>query len=144
MPAETTLTTDPTRAEARLPRWMALVALAGTLVALLGGGVRHAGGFALGAALAILGYLWLHGAVESLLANRPQRLAWHVVTRFWLRYPLVFVVIYLFYRTGWLPLAAVLAGLFVPVAGACVEAFIQIREGWSASGAGEDSALSDK
>jgi hypothetical protein len=123
---------------------MALVALAGTLVALVVGGVRHAGGFALGAALAILGYLWLHQAVESLLANRPQRVAWHVVTRFALRYPLIFVVVYLFYRTGWLPLAAVLAGLFVPVAGACVEAFIQIREGWSASGAGDDAALSDK
>jgi hypothetical protein len=123
---------------------MALVALAGTLVALVAGDVRHAAGFALGAALAILGYRWLHQAVESLLANRPQRLAWHVVTRFALRYPLVFVVVYLFYRTGWLPLAGVLAGLFVPVAGACVEAFIQIREGWSASGAGEDAALSDK
>jgi len=42
---------------------------------------------------------------------------------------LVFFGVYVFYKTGWLPLKAVLAGLFVPVAGVLLEAFVQIREG---------------
>jgi hypothetical protein len=51
-----------------------------------------------------------------------------VLARFVVRYPLAFASVYLFYRTGWLPFAAVLAGLFVPVGGVLIEALVQLRK----------------
>jgi hypothetical protein len=128
--AETIQGSDPARAEARLPRWMLGIAVAGTAVMFAAAPARYAGGFAVGAALAILGYLWLHEAVDKLLAAAPERLPWGTVMRFALRYPLALGAVYAFYRTGWLAYQAVLAGLFVPVAGALIEAVVQIRENW--------------
>ena len=144
MQAETTQKTDPAQAEARLPRWMAAIAAAGALAAALAGQGRFAAGFAVGAALAILSYCWLHQAVEKLLAAAPERLPWGVVAKFALRYPLALGAVYVFYRTGWLDHRAILAGLFVPVGGAFLEAVVQIREGWRCPDAGEDSTLAGK
>lgn len=108
---------------------MVACALAGTLAALLAGRASFAAGFALGAALAILNYFWLHQAIETLFSAGRARVPKRVVLKFALRYPLAFGGIYLFYRTGWLPLAGIVAGLFVPVAGILVEAVFQIRDG---------------
>jgi hypothetical protein len=134
--AETIQGTDPARAEARLPRWMLGIAAAGTVATFIAAPARFAGGFAVGAALAILGYLWLHEAVDKLLAAAPERLPWGTIVRFALRYPLALGAVYAFYRTGWLAHQAVLAGLFVPVAGAFVEAVVQIRENWRCEATG--------
>jgi len=114
------------KAEARLPRWMAGFAAAGFLAALARGGVRVAGGFALGAALSIVGYSWLHKAVVSLMDAgrvRPSRL---MLGKLLVRYPLAIAVIFVFYREKWLPFEAVLAGLFVPMAGALAESIFQV------------------
>ncbi len=122
--------TDLQRAEARLPRWMAGLAVATTLGILLFGHVRFGVGFAVGSALAILNYHWLHQAVAALMSAgeaRPRKRVW---AKFFVRYPLVFASVYLFYRTGWLPVAAILAGLFVPVGGVLLEAMILLRDGW--------------
>ena len=51
-----------------------------------------------------------------------------VVLKFLVRYPLAFAGIYVVYRIGWLPLAAIMTGLFVPVAGILIEATFQLRE----------------
>ncbi len=133
MGAETLQTQDPARAEARLPQWMAAVALAGALTALLSVSARAAAGFALGAAVAILNYRWLHQAVVRALGAAEPRVPKRVVLKFAARYPLAFAGVYLVYRTGWLPLGAVMAGLFVPVGGVLVEAVIQVRYGLRAS-----------
>ncbi len=114
----------------RLPRWMAAFALGGVAATFLAGSLRIAAGFALGAALGMLNYFWLHRAVETLLSQDRARLPKSVLAKFALRYPLAFGAVYLFYRTGWLPFAALLAGLFVPVGGVLVEAAVQIRQGW--------------
>lgn len=102
----------------------------GTLGLCLAGEFRFAAGFALGAALAVVSYFWLHQAIEQLFSARPERLPRRVVGRFALRYPLAFGAVYLFFRTGWLPFTAILAGLFVPVGGVIIEAIIQIGQGW--------------
>jgi hypothetical protein len=128
MQTETTQAADVARAEARLPRWMMAWALMGSGAALLAGEIRVAVGFALGAVLAILNYLWLHQAIESLFAAGHARPTRTVLARFVVRYPLAFASVYLFYRTGWLPFAAVLAGLFVPVGGVLIEALVQLRK----------------
>ncbi len=113
-------------AEARLPKWMAGFAVLGVLAAFLLGHARTAGGFGLGAAVAILGYSWLHKAVVSLMDAgrvRPSRLT---LGKLLIRYPLAVVVIFVFYRESWLPFQAVLVGLFVPMAGALAESVFQV------------------
>lgn len=96
------------------------------VAALVAGGARLATGFALGAALAVLNYLWLHHAVEALFSEGHTRMPRRVVAKFAVRYPLAFVAVYLFYRTGWLPFGGILAGLFVPVGGVLIEAVVQL------------------
>lgn len=129
MQSARTQTADLAQAEARLPRWMAAWALGGAVGVLLAGQVRLAAGFEVGAMLAILNYLWLHQAIESLLAAGRARVPRMLVAKFVIRYPLALAAVYLFYRTGWLPFEAVLAGLFVPVGGVLTEAVVQIRAG---------------
>ncbi len=122
------------QAEARLPRWMMGLACAGTVGILLAGYGRFSAGFALGSALSILGYSWLHQAVEVLMSAGQARPAKRVIVKFFLRYPLAFAGVYVFYRTGWLPFAAILAGLFVPAGGVMIEAVVQLRDGLKTQG----------
>ena len=135
MQAETIQTTDPAKlelaqSEARPPRWMMGAAVAGMVAALVFEGARFAAGFALGAALAVLGYYWLHQAIETVLAAGRARLSARVAAKFALRYPLAIGAVFIFYKTGWLPFTAILAGLFVPVAGVMAEGLGQISRGW--------------
>jgi ATP synthase I chain len=113
-------------AEARLPRWMAGFAAVGMLGAFLLGHARAAGGFGLGAAVAFMGYSWLHKAVVSLMDAGRVRPSRFTLGKLLIRYPLAVVVIFVFYRENWLPFEAVLLGLFVPVAGALAESVFQI------------------
>ncbi|MEJ2009536.1 MAG: ATP synthase subunit I [Acidobacteriota bacterium] len=113
-------------AEARLPRWMAGFAAAGMLVAFSMGHARVAAGFGLGAAIAIVGYSWLHKAVVSLMDAGRTHPSKMTLGKLMIRYPLAILVIFVFYRENWLPFEAVLAGFFVPVAGALAESVYQV------------------
>ena len=119
---------DLTQAEERLPRWMLALAAAGTLGVLLSARVRFGAGFAVGAGLGILNYLWLHQAVDAMMSGGQAHPSKAVFAKILLRYPLAFGVVYLFYATGWLPVQAILAGLFVPLGGALIESVALIRE----------------
>lgn len=125
---------DLAQAEARLPRWMVGLACAVTMGILLFGHARFSAGFALGSALAILNYFWLHQAVEALMSAGQARPAKRVLAKVFVRYPLAFVAVYLFYKTGWLPAAAILAGLFVPAGGVLIEAVVLLRDGLKTQG----------
>ena len=129
MQTETIRAPELARAEARMPRWMMLCALLALVVILLSGQLRIATGFALGAGLGILNYYWLHEAVRALAKAGQSRIPKSVVAKFLIRYPLAFGFIFLFFKTGWLPVMAMLAGLFVPAAGVLIEAVIQLGEG---------------
>ena len=113
-------------AEARLPRWMAGFAATGTLAAFLLSSARMAGGFALGAAVAMVGYSWLHKAVVSLMSAGRVRPSALTLGKVLVRYPLAVAIIFVFYYENWLPFEAVLVGLFVPMAGALAESVFQI------------------
>ena len=113
-------------AEARLPRWMAGFAVAGTLAAFVLQDARVAGGFALGAAIAILGYSWLHKAVVAMMNAGQVKPSMMMLGKFLVRYPLAAVVLFVFYRENWLPIEALVTGLFVPVAGALAESIFQV------------------
>jgi hypothetical protein len=129
MQAETIQTPELARAEARLPRWMMLCGLLALLAILWRRQFMFAIGFALGAALGILNYYWLHKAVEVLAKAGQSRIPKLVVAKFLIRYPLAFGLVFFFFKTRWLPPMSILAGLFVPAAGVLIEAFIQLRDG---------------
>ena len=129
MQTETIQIPDLARAEARLPRWMVLCGLVALIVMLLFRQVLIAAGFALGAALGILNYYWLHEVVGALVKAGQARVPKSLVGKLLIRYPLAFGVVFLFFKTGWLPPMSVLAGLFVPVAGILIEAIVQIGDG---------------
>jgi hypothetical protein len=129
MPIETIQTPELARAEARMPRWMALCGLLALLAILVCRQFTIALGFALGAALGILNYYWLHEAVETLVRAGESRIPKLVVAKFLIRYPLAFGLVFFFFKTEWLPPMAILAGLFVPLAGVLVEAIIQLGNG---------------
>jgi hypothetical protein len=113
---------------------MASCAGVGLVAALASGRAYFAAGFGLGAALAILNYFWLHQAVEGLMEAGKSRPAMKLVAKFLIRYPLAFAAVWLFYKTGWLPFMAILAGLFVPVAGVLIEGTIQLAVGFRHGG----------
>jgi len=129
METETVQVPDLARAEARLPRWMALCGLVALIAILLYRQVLVAAGFALGAALGILNYYWLHEALAALTKAGQARIPKLLVAKFLIRYPLAFGLVIFFFKTGWLPPMAMLAGLFVPVAGILIEAIVQIGDG---------------
>jgi hypothetical protein len=108
-------------------------ALVATMAILAAGHLRWALGFSLGAALGILNYYWLHDGITGLFDAGTVRVPKRVVVKFALRYPLAFLGIYLFYKTGWLPFAEILAGMFVPVAGVLLEAVLQVGRGLAPS-----------
>jgi ATP synthase I chain len=118
------------RAEGRLPRWMIGLGAAGSVATGILEGMRFGAGFALGAALAVLNYFWLHQAIEALFSAGQSRVPGRVVAKFALRYPLAIAGLYLVYKTGWVPFIAILAGLFVPVAAVLMEAVVQLSTGW--------------
>jgi len=117
------------RAEARMPRWMLLCGFLALTVILLCRQFTIAIGFALGAALGMLNYYWLHEAVEALAKAGQSRIPKSVVAKFLIRYPLAFGLVLVVFKTGWLPPVAILAGLFVPVAGVLIEGIIQLVDG---------------
>lgn len=117
------------KAEARLLGWMLAWSALGSVASLIGWGTRGAGGFALGAALAILNYLWLHQAIVALMDAGRVRVPKRVLVKFILRFPLAIAGLYGLHKTGWLLFSGILAGLFVPVGGILVEAGIQIAGG---------------
>jgi hypothetical protein len=114
--------------EKKLLRWMMVLAGVVTAALLVSARIRMAAGFGLGAAVAIAGFWWLARAVRSALdaasGGRAKRKG--IGFFFFLRYPLALGAVLLIYKTHWLPLLAVLAGMFVPLAGAIFESLVQL------------------
>ena len=117
------------RAEARMPRWMYAVALLGALSTLALGSGRAAVGFSVGALFGILNYFWIHQAVVALMNAEGARVPKSVVIKMLVRYPLCFAGMFLFYKMGWSPILAVVAGLLVPGAGVLAESLFLIGAG---------------
>jgi hypothetical protein len=90
-------------------------------------------GFAVGAFFGILNYSWLRESVEALANAGTVRPPKRVIAKFAIRYPLVIVALYLFYRTRWLPFMAIIYGLLVPAGAILIESPFLIREGLRSS-----------
>lgn len=112
--------------ERRMLKWMVVVGCAGSAAAAVFLPASFAGGVAVGAAVSVLGYFWLMEGMSTALNAGQARLTKGLVIKLILRYPILLGALYLFYRTNWLPAIAVLAGLFVPLAGGVVECLYQV------------------
>ena len=129
MQTETIEIPDLARAEARLPRWMVLCGVVALIAMLLYRQVMIAARLWLGRRTGNLKLLLAArggGGVSNAGQARIPRL---LVAKFLIRYPLAFGVVIFFFKTRWLPPMAILAGLFVPVAGLLIEAIVQIGGG---------------
>ena len=115
-------------AEQRI-EWLTLaLGLAAALLALIVWGARSGGGVLLGAALAWLNFHWLKQGVNALVkistaqagAEHP-RVPRSVYVKFFGRYALLLAVVYVILSRSWLPVAAVVGGLFAVVAAVMIE-----------------------
>jgi hypothetical protein len=114
--------------ETRLLVWMVGIVLAAAVASMAAGHFRFTAGFATGASIAVLGYLWLRDIAAKALDSGTGRVPKRLVIKLIIRYPLMFGSLYLFYRTNWLSGWAVLAGLSVPLASGLIEGLYQVEQ----------------
>jgi hypothetical protein len=113
-----------------MPRWMVGIGALGTVALVASGQGRMAAGFALGAAIGLLGFMWLRQTVDALLDGNSARVPRVVILKIVLRYALMLAGILFFARTGWLPVLPIFAGLLVPGAGVLIESLRLLGEGF--------------
>jgi hypothetical protein len=120
--------------EGRIARAMAVLTLAGGAGFWLWRGWHWAAGFAVGAALSALNFLWMKNAV-SMLAEaatsdpQPKRSHSGTVARFVLRYALIGLAGYAIFHSSAISLEAFFAGLFVAMGAILAEAVYQVYHG---------------
>lgn len=117
--------------------WMTFAfGLAGALFVLLRWGWRPGAGVALGAALAWLNFRWLKQGVTALVklstaqaGSEHARVPPSVYVKFFGRFALLLVVVYVILSRSLLPVAAVLGGLFAVVAAVMIELMWELVRG---------------
>ncbi len=109
----------------RISRGALIVAGAGTLTALALMGWRGGVGFATGAAAACLNFYWLERLAEGLAPGGPRPRKW-LLLLLATRYLLLGLAGYAIVKVFGLSLAALLLGLFVPVAAIFVEILYEL------------------
>lgn len=115
------------RAAARMMRWMAALAAAGTVAGWFWQGWAWSGGFALGALASYLNFHWLKTLTDTLGAaasGTPPRKRLAVFMG--LRYLLLGAGAYVIVKFSGLSLTAALAGLFVAVAAVILEILFEL------------------
>lgn len=120
-------------AERRIEYFCAAIAAIGALIALIQGGLRPAGSFAVGGFLSWLNYRWLKQGVSALTqlsvgqerAEKP-RVPVSIYIKFLGRYALLLLATCVILLGFGLPLTSFLAGLFTVVAAVLVEMIGQL------------------
>ncbi|HSZ19106.1 MAG TPA: ATP synthase subunit I [Candidatus Acidoferrum sp.] len=115
-------------AEQRI-EWMTVaLGLAAALFAFARWGWRPGAGVALGAALAWLNFRWLKQGVTAIVkvstaqANSEHaRVPMSIYVKFFGRFALLLVAVYVILSRSWLPVAAVVGGLFAVVVAVMIE-----------------------
>jgi ATP synthase I chain len=117
--------------------WMTLAfGLAGASFVLIRWGWRPGAGVALGAALAWLNFRWLKQGVTALVKistaqadSEHARVPLSIYAKFFGRFALLLVVVYVILSRSLLPVAAVLGGLFAVVAAVMIELMWELVRG---------------
>jgi hypothetical protein len=117
--------------------WMTLAfGLAAALIVLLRWGWRPGAGVALGAALAWLNFRWLKQGVTALVklstaqaGSEHAQVPVGVYAKFFGRFALLLIVVYVILSHSLLPVAAVFGGLFAVVAAVMIELMWELVRG---------------
>ncbi len=123
-------------AERRI-EWLTLVlGLSAAAIAAALWGWTWGGGVLCGAGLTWINFHWLKQGVDTLVAvSTAQEGAEHtrvqkrVYVKFFCRFALLLIVVYVILSRSWLPVAAVLAGLFVVVGAVLAELIFELARG---------------
>jgi hypothetical protein len=113
-------------AEGRLSRFILILGALGTLSVWLIWGLKAAAGFLIGVALAWINYWWISQAVSSLLRagrGRPSKL---IYFKFFGRYALIGVVVYVIFSRSLVPILAVVGGLLMLVPAVAAEFLYEV------------------
>jgi hypothetical protein len=123
-------------AERRVEWLTAALGVVGAVFAFVRWGWSWSAGVALGAAITWVNFRWLKLGVGALVnASVAQADAEHaripgsVYVKFFGRYALLLVVVYVILSRSWLPLAAVIGGLFAAVAAVLLELMWELVTG---------------
>jgi hypothetical protein len=109
----------------RILRLMKILAGVGTVAALAWRGWRSGAGFALGALIAWINFLWLKRIVDSLGASRPKASRrGAVVSGF--RYLILGFTVYVILRLSSISLPAAVTGLFVSLGAVLIEILFEL------------------
>jgi hypothetical protein len=117
--------------------WLTLaLGLAGTLFVAVRWGWRPGAGVALGAGLTWLNFRWLKQGVGALVTvstaqvgSEKARVPRTVYLKFFGRFALLLLVVYVILSRSLLPVAAVLGGLFAVVAAVMIELIFELARG---------------
>ena len=117
--------------------WMTLAfGVASAAFVLVRWGWRPGVGVALGAALAWLNFRWLKQGVTALAkvstaqaGSEHARVPLGVYAKFFGRFALLLLVVYVILSRSWFPVAAVLGGLFAVVAAVMIELMWELERG---------------
>src|SRR5215469_17118766 len=113
------------QAVARILKFLGLLAAAGTLLAFAWKGWQAAAGFALGAALAWINFLWLKGIADS-LGDSGMKASARSAFFFGSRYLILGAVAYVILRLTNISTRAALTGLFVSLGAVLAEIIFEI------------------
>ena len=123
-------------AEHRIERMTAAFGLAAAAIVLVRWGWRPGGGVALGAALAWLNFRWLKQGVGALVkistaqaGSEHARVPVGIYAKFFGRFALLLIAVYVILSRSWLPVVAVLGGLFAVVAAVMIELMWELVRG---------------
>jgi hypothetical protein len=125
------------RAAERRIEWLTLVlGLSAAAFAAARWGWLWGAGVLCGAALTWINFHWLKQGVDTLVAvstalEGPEqaRVPKRVYVKFFSRFALLLIVVYVILSRSWLPVAAVLAGLFVVVGAVLAELIFELSRG---------------
>ena len=116
-------------AEGRLIRFVLILAALGIVATWLGWGWRAVVGFLIGVALALVNYWWISQAVSALARagrSRPFRLAYF---KFFGRYALIGIIVYVIFSRSLVPIVAVFGGLLILVPAVAAEFLYEVVRG---------------
>jgi hypothetical protein len=124
------------RAERRIEWMTVVVGLVGATFAVVRWGWRQGAGVALGGGLMWLNFRWLKQGVGVLVTVSTAqqglsraRVPWGVFVKFFGRFALLLVVVYVILSRSLLPAEAVVAGLFALVAAVMLELLFELFRG---------------
>jgi hypothetical protein len=114
--------TDPAAVEGRVWRNIFIVIFLAIIAAAVLADLRFMLGVALGGALALLNYKWLHASLRGIIAVGTDKTPPGTTMKFVLRWLVIAAVAWFANQTGYFDAVGILAGLFAPAIAVMIEA----------------------